>query len=117
MNYAIKTPDGKSLYKVVLNAELPEGRTLADLDLWPVDTTIPEGYRQDFSQGPKTARGWQLVDDKVVPYLVELPPPDNTPPEPTFEDRLAALEAKEAELRTEQETLKADVDTLKSDKR
>jgi hypothetical protein len=79
MNYAIKTPDGNDVHKVVFNGSLPEGKTLEDLDLWPVDTTIPEGFQQDFSQGPVSARGWRVVDNVVVPCVTARPYQDPNP--------------------------------------
>lgn len=109
MNYAIKTPDGLGLHKVFLNAELPAGKTLAELNLWPVNPAIREGFRQDFSQGPRNARGWQLVKGVVVPHIVEIPPDPEPDPDapPTFDERLAALESKEQQLRNEVDSLKS----------
>lgn len=104
MNYAIKTPTGE-LHRVVLAAELPAGKTLAELDLLPVDPTIPDGYRQDFSRGPKTARGWQLVAGVVVPYITALHVP-------TQEEKEAAI-AEEAE-RGEWQQLVATADDMLS---
>lgn len=76
MNYAAKTPDGKDIFKVVLDAPFPEHKMPEDLDLWPVDPAIPEGYRQDFTKGTK---GWQLVNDIVVPCIEPIPVPEPLP--------------------------------------
>lgn len=83
MSYAIKTPDGFGVFKVVLNEDLPadpEDRiprrvTHADFDVWEVDLSPldAENVRQDFSVG--TPPGWQLVDGVVVPHVIAAPPP------------------------------------------
>lgn len=77
MNYAVKSADGKSIFKVFLNDErFPSNTTPEELDLWPVDPTIPEGYRQDFTKGES---GWQVVDGKVTPCIEPIPVPEPLP--------------------------------------
>jgi hypothetical protein len=75
MNYAVLTPAG-ALHRVILGATVPEGFTPESLGVLPVQTTIPDGHRQDFTQGPATARGWQLVDGAAVPITVPVPAPE-----------------------------------------
>ncbi len=82
MHYAIKTPDGLGLFRVVLDGALPDGplpagKTPADCDMWPVEPTIPAGFRQDVTQG--TPRGWQLVAGVVSPILAAIPVIPPTP--------------------------------------
>jgi len=73
MSYAIVTPAG-TLFRIV-NSDLPAGKTAAGLGVLEVDATIAAGYRQDFSQGSETARGWQIVDGVARPILAAIPGP------------------------------------------
>lgn len=77
LSYATRYPDG-SLHRVLLNATVPDGSTHESLDVLPVDPTIPEGFVQDFSQGPAKARGWQIVEGVVVPLVMAAPTPEPT---------------------------------------
>lgn len=78
MTYATLTPTGQ-LHRIVRDAVVPDGATHASLGVLPVDSTIPDGHRQDFSQGPATARGWQIVNGVAVPITVPLPAPGPAP--------------------------------------
>jgi hypothetical protein len=64
MSYAILTPDGSAIHRVVMRP-LPEGSTHESLGVAPVNESVPDGY---------TRTGWQLVDGVVEPVLVAIPP-------------------------------------------
>lgn len=71
MNYAIKTPDGQGIFKVMLDSDLPSGKTPEELDLWPVDPNIDDGFEQDFGQG--SPAGWYLSEGIVRPCVKPIP--------------------------------------------
>ena len=73
MSYALKTPDGAGIFRVILGQPLEDPtKTLAEADLWPVDDTIPPGKVQDFSAG---IGGWFLDAGTVKPCLKDAPAP------------------------------------------
>lgn len=92
MNYAIKTSDNTSIFAVVINGEkphgqLPVGKTPEECGMWPVDITIPSGFRQDYSKG--TPPGWQLVSGIVTPYISPIPEPIAPSQEVIWQNKLA----------------------------
>lgn len=92
MNYAIKTPDNLGVFAVVISdaaphGPLPSGKTAIECGMWPVDTAVPSGFYQDYSQGQPP--GWQLVSGTVIPYVTAIPTPTAPSAEMIWRDKLA----------------------------
>lgn len=94
MNYAIKHPDGLSIYRVVIDDALPDGplpagKTPQECGMWPVDLSPLDvaGMQQDFSTG--TPHGWQLVGNTVVPITKPIPPAAPKSPQEIWWEKLS----------------------------